>query len=148
MLLINCLNQEVFMVRQHKKSIFGVLTCLAFLLAVFGGMSFSFAQEKKADTEKLYNEIAGKYEFEYESQIFTFVISVIEGNLVGAPEGEVQEPLEPVEDEDMTFMGYDPEGREHQFKFARDDDGKITKCTLTVPYMGVIVDGEKIKNKS
>lgn len=131
------------MVQQHKKSIFGVLTCLAFLLSVFGGMSF--AQEKEVDTEKLYSEIAGSYEFEYEGQYWVFEIKVEDGNLVGAPEGEVPDILQPVEDTDMTFIGFDPDGREHQFKFARDEDGKITKCTITVPELGIEVEGERIK---
>jgi len=131
------------MIQQHKKSIFGVLTCLAFLLSVFGGMSFS--QEKKIDTEKLYNEIAGSYEFEYEGQYIVFVISVEDGNLMGAPEGEVPDVLQPVEDKDMSFVGFSPDGAEYQFKFGREDDGKITKCTINVPAMGLEVEGARIK---
>jgi len=131
------------MEKQLKKSIFGALTCLAFLLSVFGGMSF--AQEKQEDTEKLYNEIAGSYEFEFEGQYVVFVISVEDGNLMGAPEGEVPEILEPVEDKDMTHVGFSPDGTEYQFKFARDDDGKITKCTISVPAMGLEVEGARIK---
>ncbi len=131
------------MVQQHKKSIFGVLTCLAFLLSVFGGMSL--AQEKKVDTEKLYSEIAGSYEFEYEGQYWVFEIKVEDGNLMGAPEGEVPDILQPVEDTDMTFVGFSPDGTEYQFKFARDDDGKITICTITVPAMGLEVEGARIK---
>ncbi len=137
---------EVFMVQQHKKSIFGVLTCLAFLLSVFGGMSF--AQEKKVDTEKLYSEIAGSYEFEYEGQYWVFEIKVEDGNLVGAPEGEVPDILQPVEDKDMTFKAFNPDGMEYQFKFAWDDDGKITKCTASIPAQGIEVEGSKIKGLS
>jgi len=131
------------MAQQHKKSIFGVLTCLTFLLSLFGGMSF--AQEKNVDTEKLYNEIAGSYEFEHEGQIFVFEIKVEGGNLIGAPPGEVPDILQPVEDTEMTFIGFDPDGREHQFKFDRDAEGKITICTINVPALGIEVEGEKIK---
>ena len=132
------------MVHHHKKSIFGILTCIAFLLSVFGGMSF--AQEKGGDTEKLYGEIAGSYEFEFEGQYIVFVISVEDGNLMGAPEGEVPDILEPVEDKDISFIGFSPDGAEYQFNFARDDDGKITKCTIIVPAMGLEVEGARIKD--
>ena len=131
------------MVQQHKKLIFTVLTCLAFLLSLFGGMSF--AQENKVDTEKLYAEIAGSFEFEYEGQYIVFVFTVEDGNLMGAPEGEVLDILQPVEDTDMEFTGFDPNGNEFQFKFARDDDGKITKCTVNVPAEGIEVEGFRIK---
>ncbi len=131
------------MLQQFKKSIFGVLTCLAFLLSVFGGMSFS--QEKTVDTEKLYSEIAGSFEFEYEGQYIVFVFTVEDGNLMGAPEGEVPDVLQPVEDKDMSFVGFSPDGAEFQFNFVRDDDGKITKCTIIVPAMGAEVEGARIK---
>jgi len=36
-------------------------------------------------------------------------------------------------------------GTEYQFKFARDDEGKITKCTASVPAMGLEIEGVKIK---
>ncbi len=133
------------MVQQYKKSIFCVLACLAFLLSVFGGMSF--AQEKEVDIQKLYAEIAGSYEFYFGGSSFVFVISVEDGNLMGYLEGWDGEPdvLQPVEDTDMTFVRVSPEGREYQFKFARDDDGKITKCTLNIPSEDVEVEGERIK---
>jgi len=140
---MNNSGKEVSMIQQYKKSIFGVLTCLTFLLSVFGGMSF--AQEKKVDTEKLYNEIAGRYEFEYEGQYVVFEFIVEDGNLMGAPEGEVPDVLQPAEDTEMTFVGFDPDGNEFQFKFARDDDGKITKCTVIVAAAGIEVEGERIK---
>lgn len=130
------------MLQKHKKSIFGVLTCLAFLLSVFGGMSIA---QEKIDTEKLYAEIAGSYEFEYEGQYMVFIVAVENGNLMVGPEGEVPDTMQPVEDKDMTFIAYDPDGAEYQFTFARDDDGKITKCTVNVPAEGIEVEGFRIK---
>ena len=130
------------MVHQHKKSIFGILTCIAFLLSIFGGMSF--AQEKMG-TEKLYAEIAGDYAFEYEGQTMVFVVSMEDGKLLVAPEGEVPDVLQPIEDTEMSFIAYSPDGTEYQFKFTRDDEGKITKCTVSVPAMGIEVEGERIK---
>ncbi|MFC2167701.1 hypothetical protein ACFLRW_01865 [Acidobacteriota bacterium] len=131
------------MAQQHKKSLYSVLTCLAFLLSVFGGISFS--QEKEVDTEKLYNEIAGNYEVEHEGMYVVFVITLEDGKLMVAPEGDVPDVLSPVEDEDMTFIAYDPNGNEFQFKFARDDDGKINTFILNVPYQDIEVEGSRIK---
>ena len=67
---------------------------------------------------------------------------------MGAPEGEAQEEIEPVEGEEMTFVGISPDGMEYQFKFARDDEGKITKCTASIAAMGLEIEGVKIKEKS
>ena len=131
------------MVQKHKKSILGILTCLAFLLSIFGGMSF--AQEKQVDAEKLYKEIEGDYAFEYEGQTMVFVVSVEDGKLMVAPEGEVPDVLQPVEDSEMSFIAYSPDGTEYQFKFARDNEGKITKCTVAVPAAGIEVEGVRIK---
>lgn len=129
------------MQKQSKISVVSLLTCLAFVLSLFGGPSY--AQEK--DKEKLLNEIAGDYEFEYEGQYIVFEITVEDGNLMAAPEGEIPDVLEPVDGEEMTYVGYSPDGMEYQFKFIRDDEGEITKCTIYVPAMGIEVEGTKIK---
>ncbi|UCC39734.1 MAG: hypothetical protein JSV96_18485 [Candidatus Aminicenantes bacterium] len=130
-----------------KNSLIGFTFCLAFMLFAFNSASFSQEkkQEKKADA-KLLDEIAGSYEFDYQGQIIVFVFSVEDGKLMGAPEGEGQEVIEPVEGEEMTFVGYSPDGTEYQFKFERDEEGKITKCTASLPAMGIKVEGIKIKD--
>ena len=74
-----------------------------------------------------------------------FVVAVEEGKLTVAPEGEVPDVMQPVEDTDMTFIAYSPDGTEYEFKFARDDEGKITKCTVTIPAAGIEVEGTRIK---
>lgn len=130
-----------------KNFLIGVTLCLAFMLFTFNAVSFAQEkkQEKKVDA-KLLAEIAGNYEFEYQGQVMVFVFSVEDGKLMGAPEGEAQEVIEPVEGEEMTFVGISPDGAEYQFKFARDDEGKITKCTVSVPAMGLEIEGVKIKD--
>jgi hypothetical protein len=133
--------------KTFERSLIGFILCLALVLSVFNGVSF--AQEKKQEKKpdaKILAEIAGNYEFGYQGQVMVFVFSVEDGKLMGAPEGEVQEVLEPVEGEEMKFVGYSPDGMEYQFKFARDDEGKITKCTAIVPAMGIEVEGVKIKD--
>jgi hypothetical protein len=95
-LMLNfCLYEEVFMVQQVKKSIFGVLACLVFLLSIFGGLSLA---QEKVDTEKLYGEIAGDYAFEYQGQTMVFVVTYEEGKLLVGPEGEVPDTMQPVKD--------------------------------------------------
>ena len=63
---------------------------------------------------------------------------------MAAPEGEVQEALEPVDGEEMSFVGYAPTGDEYRFTFARDDEGKITRCIVSVPAMGIEIEGVRI----
>jgi len=137
------------MPKTFKSSLIGFMLCLVFMLFTFNAVSFAQEkkQEKKVDA-KLLAEIAGNYEFEYQGQVIVFVFSVEDGKLMGAPEGDAQEIIEPVEGEEMTFVGYSPEGTEYQFKFARDDEGKITKCTVSVPAMGIEIEGAKIKDGS
>ncbi|MGD8536680.1 MAG: hypothetical protein PVF66_12595 [Candidatus Aminicenantes bacterium] len=109
----------------------------------------SLAQEKKQekqDDAKILAEIEGRYEFEFEGQYIVFVFSVEDGKLMAAPEGEVQEALEPVEGEGLTFMGYAPDGTEFSFVFKKNEDGKITTCKVSVPAMGIEVEGTKIKD--
>jgi len=53
--------------------------------------------------------------------------------------------LEPVEGKDMTFVGYSPDGTEHLFKFMRDEEGKVAKCILSIPAMGLVVDMFKME---
>ena len=129
-----------------KNSLIGVVLCLSFMLFTFNAASYAQEkkQEKKVDA-KLLAEIAGNYEFEYQGQVIVFVFSVEDGKLIAAPEGEVQEVIEPAEGEEMTFVGISPDGIEYVFKFARDDEGKITKCTASVPAMGLELEGVKIK---
>lgn len=130
-----------------ENSLIGVALCLTFMLFTFNAASFAQEkkQEKKVDA-KLLAEIEGSYEFEYQGQVIVFVFSVEDGKLMGAPEGEVQKVIESVEGEEMTFVGISPDGVEYQFKFARDDEGKITKCTASAPAMGLEIEGVKIKD--
>ena len=123
----------------------GTIVCVVCMLFVMSVSSL--AQENKQQEDKrakLLAEIAGNYEFEFEGQFIVFVFSVEEGKLMAAPEGEVPEALEPVEGEEMGFVGYSPTGDEFQIKFERNDEGKIDKCIISVPAMGIEVVGEKI----
>ena len=128
-----------------KNFLGGAVVCVVCMLIVLNVSSL--AQEKKQEEDKgakLLDEIAGNYEFEFQGQFIAFVFSVEDGKLMAAPEGEVQEALEPVEGEEMSFIGYAPTGDEYRFTFARDDEGKITRCTVSIPAMGIEIEGVRI----
>lgn len=123
------------------------IVCVSCMLLVLNVSSL--AQEKKQEEgkgAKVLAEIAGNYEFEFQGQFIVFIFSVEEEKLMGAPEGEVKEELEPVQGEELTFVGYAPDGSEFRFVFMKDEDGKIAKCKLSVPAMGIEVEGTKIKD--
>ncbi|UCE21552.1 MAG: hypothetical protein JSV46_04870 [Candidatus Aminicenantes bacterium] len=135
------------MSKRLMNSVGGAIVYVVCMLLVLNASSL--AQEKKQEKKvsaRLLAEIAGNYEFEYEGQYQVFVFSVEDGKLMTAPEGEVQEEIEPVEGEKMTFVGYAPDGREFRFAFERDDKGKISKCKVSIPAMGIEVEGVKIKD--
>jgi len=130
-----------------KNFLGGAIVCVVCMLLVLNVASL--AQEKKQekqDDAKILAEIEGRYEFEYEGQFIVFVFSVEDGKLMGAPEGEVQEELEPVQGEELTFVGYAPDGREFRFTFKKNEDGEITICKMSVPAMGIEIEGTKIKD--
>lgn len=133
------------MEKLFKSSIFRVVFSLTLILFLFSG--FSISQEKKADKEKLYKEIAGKYEFEFEGQVMIIKFWVEDGKLLAFPEiHEEEEPaeLEPVEGEELKFQTTTPEGEFFEMEFSRDEKGKITKCTIYT--MGMEIEGKKIKD--
>ncbi|MFA9454755.1 MAG: hypothetical protein ACERK6_12670 [Candidatus Aminicenantaceae bacterium] len=104
----------------------------------------SIIQDKKIDPQLL-DQIAGNYEFEYQGQFMVFVFTVEDGNLMGAPENETPDTLEPMVDKETTFLGYSPDGAEYQFAFKKDADGKYTICVVNIPDMGMEVEGVRIK---
>ncbi len=103
----------------------------------------SFTQEK-IDSEKLYAEIAGDYEFDYmgDTGIITFFVK--DGVLMGRD--NVQDegtPLVPVEGKDLEFTATSDEGEVFTIVFSRDESGNITKCNLATADMEL--SGVKIK---
>jgi hypothetical protein len=112
-------------------------------LAVFIGHTAAFAQEK-GDTEKLYAEIAGDYEFEVEGQVEVLSFFVKDGVLMGRDSSDDSgTPLEPVEGKELEFTAVSDEGQFFEIAFTRDENGKITKCRLAT--MGQEFEGVKAK---
>lgn len=128
------------MAKPTQKSIF-IFICLAFVLS---GLNIStFAQDKA----KLYAEIAGVYEYEYQGQITTIIYSVEDGALYGNTEGNPEPPslLEPVEGKELEFTATSDDGNLYIISFSRDEEGQITKSLLST--QGIEVQGIKIKKQ-
>lgn len=129
---------------KRRKSCF-YLTITAFFSVLLMLAAASFAgQEEKVDP-KLLAELVGDYEFNIQGQKGVFIFTSEEGNLRGAPAGDTQSVLEPVEGEEMTFLGHSPDGAEFHFKFMRDEQGNIAKCIVSIPAMGLVADMFKMK---
>ncbi len=116
-----------------------ILFC--FLLILFGLSVTSFAQDKA----KLYGEIAGDYDYEYEGQVIVITYSVEAGILYATQEGNPEPPsrLDPVEGKELEFETTGGDGNLYVISFSRDEEGKITKSILAT--MDIVIQGVKIK---
>lgn len=126
------------MAKSSQKS---VLTFICFVLVLFGFNVSTSAQDKA----KLYEEIAGDYEYEYEGQSIVINYWVEEGVLYGTQENDPNPPakLDPVEGKELVFETTGSDGNLYVISFSRDEDGKITKSTLAT--MDMEIEGVKIK---
>ncbi|UCC39208.1 MAG: hypothetical protein JSV96_15605 [Candidatus Aminicenantes bacterium] len=117
------------------------ISSLALVLFISYGISFA---QKKTDTEKLYVEIAGDYEFDVQGQVTIITFFVKDGVLLGRDSEEDEGTvLEPVEGKELGFEATGEDGQFYEITFSRDENGKITKCLLAV--MGMEFEGVKIK---
>ena len=117
-----------------------VISSLALAIFIWNGASFA---QEKTDTEKLYAEIAGDYEFEFEGQVDTITFYVEDGALMGRDADDDRgTALEPVEGKELAFEVTTDEGQYIEITFSRDENGKITECVLTT--MGMEIKGVKI----
>jgi hypothetical protein len=128
-------NTEVFMTKHSKRSTF--VACIALMMSVvFGGGLW--AQDKPADTKKLYNEIAGNYEFQVEGQIMVINFFEKDGKLYGAPVGETPEEILPVKGSPLKFEVFvSANGQLYQLEFVRNEKDVIDKCILRVGGMEI-----------
>jgi len=125
------------------KTVVAGLVCLSMALSA-AALDPGTKQDQKVDP-KVLEQIAGNYEFEFQGQFMVFEFTEADGNLMGAPENETAEILEPMKDKETTFMGYSPDGTEYQFAFKKDADGEYTICVVNVPAMGIEVEGVRLK---
>lgn len=126
------------MAKNTQKS---VLTFICFTLVLFGLIVSTSAQEQA----KLYEEIAGDYEYEYQGQYIVITYWVEDGVLYATQEGDPDPPskLDPVEGKELVFETTGSDGNLYIISFSRDEDGKITKSTLAT--MDIEIEGVKIK---
>ena len=117
-------------------------------LCVLCAAGWVSASQNVPDRQALYEEIAGKYQFDGTpggTTILAFYVD--DGILYGASEdsGETVE-LEPVEDNPLFFTATTSEGQYFEITFARDEDEHISLCTVMT--MGQEFEGYKISDGS
>lgn len=123
-----------------SKGIMSVFVLCLFLSSLVAAAPFI---ESQVDTEKLYKEISGRYEFDVEGQIIILDFHVKDGSLFGTQEGDNEEvDFEPVDLEKMSFEATDMDRTFYEISFLRDEDKKITQCVLLTE--GMEIEGNKI----
>jgi hypothetical protein len=92
------------------------------------------------DWPKLFQEIAGDYDYDMQGQGMTVNFFVNNGKLWGAPPGETPEEIVPVKgDNPLKFeVTVAANGQYFEIEFGRDDKGAVDKCTLKSQGMEVI----------
>jgi hypothetical protein len=108
-----------------------------------------FAQEKSdEDLKKKYAPILGEYEFDLtdmggDVQVLSFHIN--DGSLwVDSGDGDPA-VCEPVEGQDLEFTAESSDGQTFEIRFGKDDEGKVTTCTINIVAMSLEIEGIKIK---
>lgn len=123
-----------------------VLAVAAFALVIgVLGAHASTGQEKKVDAVKLFAEIAGNYDFEFQGQSLSLAFWEKDAKLWAAERGDEADFVEikPLDLEAMKFEAYNREGQYYEIVFGRDENKKITKCTLKTG--GIEVAGVRVK---
>ena len=83
----------------------------------------SQAQDKPVDTKKLYAEMAGDYDFDFQGQAMVINLFEKDGKLFGAPVGETPEEMMPVKGSLMKFEITPPGGQLYELEFVRNEKG-------------------------
>lgn len=120
-----------------------VLGLLVFPAAAQVAAPQAAASGKPVDMKKLVADIAGEYSFEVQGETLLIQFTDRDGTLYGAPPGEPEELLSPVEGKPNCFDVTVADSGEYFFlEFVRNDKGVIDKCILTA--QGMTVEGFKI----
>ena len=99
--------------------------------------------------DKIPAGIAGDYLIDMGDRTWPFTMTVqIDKIFFDAqiPGGTAQ-PLTPVEGKALTYKGLDPNGDEMILAFTKDDKGKITGCTVSLPARGLETKATKVEAK-
>ena len=126
----------------QKKSIyFSIIFVILTVVLPSGTVS---AQDEKADTVKIYSEVAGDYAFTVDEG--TFIITFFErnGSLIGYDHDDGEEViLKPVDLEKLEFETANSENVYFFLKFYRDDEGTVVKMRLSAN--GIELEGDRVK---
>lgn len=126
--------------KRMKKGILPVFVLCLFLSSLIAAVPIN---DNQVDTEKLYKEISGTYEFSMDGEVTILDFYVREGSLYAKAEGDDEEvDIEPVDLETMSFEATDMDGDYYEITFSRDEDKKITKCLILTE--GMEIEGNKI----
>jgi len=111
-------------------------------LTLFAGF-MAAAQIKPEDTKKLYAEISGDWDFNYQGESMIIQFFEKDGKLFGAPVGETPEELLPVPDKPLNFtVTVSGNGQFYECVFVRNDKKVIDTCQMTT--QGMMIEGKKI----
>lgn len=112
-----------------KSSLFVVgLALILISAAVYAG---SQTQDKPVDTKKLYAEIAGDYDFDFQGQAMLINVFERDGKLFGAPVGETPEEMLPVKGSLLKFeVTPSGGGQLYELEFVRNEKNVIDKCIV------------------
>lgn len=93
--------------------------------------------------------IAGDYLIDTGTRTLPFTMIIQADKLLFDAQipGGTAQPMTPVEGKALTFKGLDPNGDEMILAFLKDDQGKITGCTVTLPARGMEVKATKVEAK-
>jgi hypothetical protein len=115
---------------------------MALLVAIFGMIPLSAPAQ-----EKTYAEIAGDYNLDLGNRLLPFKVVLKDAKLffdAQTPDQNPQ-PMTPVQGKDLTFTTFDPNGDEFSLAFIRNDQKKITGCTVSLPSRGVEAKATKVE---
>ncbi len=121
----------------RKMGLLGLISLLVLSLCPPGHS----AQQSDEAAKKKYAPILGSYEFDAEGQIMVINFWIEGGELWGGPEGDTPAVLTPLEGKEFAFEA-DVQGTYYEVTFAKDADGKYTRCVITT--MGMEIEGVKI----
>ena len=128
----------------HSKKMIMAFFVAAAALALSGGLRAQQAKVEPIDTKKLYQEIAGDYEFTVDTQSLLVNFFEKDGKLFGAPPGENAEEILPVKDSPLKCeVTVSTNGQYYQLQFVRNENKIIDKCLMNA--MGMEIVGLKLK---
>ena len=128
----------------HSRKMIMAFFTAAVALSLGGHLWAQAQKPEPIDTKKLYQEIAGDYEFTMDTQSLLVNFFEKDGKLFGAPPGDTPEEILPVKDSPLKFeVTVSTNGQYYQLQFVRNENKIIDKCLMNA--MGMEIVGLKLK---